>query len=207
MFYCAAFAHTASMRIALFGGSFNPPHIAHLIVAEVARDQFAFDAVWWIPNATPPHKDNGQLAATTHRLAMTRAAIAEHDGFSICDIEIERPGVSYTVDTVRALSEQHPNADFTLIIGSDSLDTFHTWREPDAITTLADLVVYKRPGGLGNVAAPRFANQARYVAAPMLEVSSTEVRQRCRDGRSIRYMVPAAVQTYIRSHGLYDVKS
>ncbi|MFO8231422.1 MAG: nicotinate (nicotinamide) nucleotide adenylyltransferase [Longimonas sp.] len=191
------------MRIALFGGSFNPPHIAHLIVAEVACDQFEFDAVWWIPNATPPHKTNDHLAPASDRLAMTRAAVADHEGFSVCNIEIERPGVSYTVDTVRALTEQHPEASFSLLIGSDSLDTFHTWREPDTIAELADLVVYKRPGGLGDVAAPRFANCARYVAAPMLEVSSTEVRQRCYDGRSIRYMVPAAVRSYIRTHGLY----
>ncbi len=191
------------MRIALFGGSFNPPHIAHLVVAEVARDQFGFDAVWWIPNATPPHKSDDQLAPASDRLAMTRAAIEGHDGFALCGIEIERPGVSYTVDTVRTLCDQHPDVDFALLIGSDSLDTFHTWREPDAIASMADLVVYKRPGGLSDVAAPRFANQARYVAAPMLEVSSTEVRQRCREGRSIRYMVPAAVQTYIHTHGLY----
>ena len=191
------------MHIALFGGSFNPPHIAHLIVAEVARDQFGFDAVWWIPNATPPHKANNTLAPASDRLAMTRAAIAEHDGFAVCDIEIERPGVSYTIDTVRILSKQHPEAAFTLLIGSDSLDTFHTWREPDAIASLVDLVVYKRPGGLSDVAAPRFSNQARYVAAPMLEVSSTEVRQRCHEGRSIRYMVPPAVQAYICTHGLY----
>jgi len=191
------------MHIALFGGSFNPPHIAHLIVAEVARDQFGFDAVWWIPNATPPHKTNDQLAPASHRLAMTRAAIANHDSFSVCGIEVERPGVSYTVDTVRTLTEQHPDAQFSLLIGSDSLDTFHTWRAPDTIAELIELVVYKRPGGLGDVAAPRFANQARYVAAPMLEVSSTEVRQRCREGRSIRYMVPPPVQAYIHKHRLY----
>lgn len=191
------------MHIALFGGSFNPPHIAHLIVAEVARDQFGFDAVWWIPNATPPHKTNDQLAPASHRLAMTRAAIANHDSFSVCGIEVERPGVSYTVDTVRTLTEQHPDAQFSLLIGSDSLDTFHTWRAPDTIAELIELVVYKRPGGLGDVAAPRFANQARYVAAPMLEVSSTEVRQRCREGRSIRYMVPPPVQAHIHKHGLY----
>lgn len=195
------------MRIALFGGSFNPPHIAHLIVAEVARDQFGFDAVWWVPNATPPHKTDDQLAPAADRLAMTRAAIDGHAGFDVCDVEIERPGVSYTVDTVRTLVEQHPAATFSLLIGSDSLDAFHTWREPDAIADLADLVVYKRPGGLGDVAAPRFANNARYVAAPMLEVSSTEVRTRCREDRSIRYMVPPAVRAYIRTHGLYGVRS
>lgn len=191
------------MHVALFGGSFNPPHIAHLIVAEVARDQFGFDAVWWIPNATPPHKENSKLAPAADRLSMTRAAIKGHDGFAVCDIEIERPGVSYTIDTVQALHEQHPDTTFSLIIGSDSLDTFHTWREPTAIADLVDLIVYKRPGGLDAVAQPEFANQAHYVAAPMLEVSSTEIRQRCRSGRSIRYMVPEAVRQYVRAHGLY----
>ncbi|MES3630141.1 MAG: nicotinate (nicotinamide) nucleotide adenylyltransferase [Longimonas sp.] len=191
------------MHVALFGGSFNPPHVAHLIVAEVARDQFSFDAVWWVPNATPPHKENSALAPAADRLAMTRAAIKGHDGFAVCDIEIERPGVSYTIDTVQALHEQHPDTTFSLLIGSDSLDTFHTWREPAAIAELVDLIVYKRPGGLDAVAQPAFANQAHYVAAPMLEVSSTEIRQRCQSGRSIRYMVPEAVRQYVRAHGLY----
>ena len=190
------------MDIGLFGGSFNPPHVAHLVVAEVARDQFGLDEVWWIPNATPPHKSADGLAAVDHRLAMTRRAVADNPAFRVCDIEIERAGVSYTVDTVQALQNQHPDTDFYLIIGSDSLDHFAEWHKPEEIARRVPLVVYKRPGVIDAVPEPRFANHVRFVAAPVMEVSGTEIRSRRRAGRSIRYLVPDGVRTYIEDHGL-----
>jgi nicotinate-nucleotide adenylyltransferase len=192
------------MDVGLFGGSFNPPHIAHLIVAEIARDQFGLDEVWWIPNATPPHKSDHELAAVEHRLAMTERAVAEHPSFRLCKIEVERAGVSYTVETLRALDEEHPKTDFALVIGSDSLDHFADWHRPDEIAERAALVVYKRPGVIEQAAEPRFANQAHFVSAPVMEVSGTEIRSRRRAGRSIRYLVPDAVREYIRTHGLYQ---
>lgn len=191
------------MDIGLFGGSFNPPHVAHLIVAEVARDQFGFDEVWWIPNATPPHKSHDELANVDHRLEMTRRAVAENSAFRLCDIEVERAGVSYTVETVRALQEQHPNTDFGLLIGSDSLDHFAEWHRPDEIAERVPLVVYKRPGVIDTVPEPRFARHVQFVAAPVMEVSGTEIRSRRRAGRSIRYLVPDPVRTYIKEQELY----
>lgn len=191
------------MDVGLFGGSFNPPHIAHLVVAEIAKDQFGFDEVWWIPNATPPHKANDELAAVAHRLAMTERAVAENPAFRLCDIEVERAGVSYTVETIRALQKQHPDTDFGLLIGSDSLDHFENWHRPDEIAERVPLVVYKRPGVIEQAAAPRFANQVHFVSAPVMEVSGTEVRARCRAGRSIRYLVPDSVRTYIAENDLY----
>lgn len=191
------------MDIGLFGGSFNPPHVAHQIVAEIVRDQFDLSEVWWIPNATPPHKSGRELVAVEHRLAMTERAIEPNPAFQICDIEIQRDGVSYTVDTLRTLQEQHPNTDFALIIGSDSLDSFAEWHRPDEIAERVPLIVYERPGASESVAEPRFANRVRYVAAPIMEVSGTEIRARCRAGRSIRYLVPDAVRTYIEAHDLY----
>jgi nicotinate-nucleotide adenylyltransferase len=191
------------MDIGLFGGSFNPPHVAHLIVAEIARDQFGADEVWWIPNATPPHKSHDELAAVEHRLAMTRRATADNPAFRVCDIEVRRSGVSYTVETVRALQEQHPDTDFGLLLGSDSLDHFAEWHHPDEIADRVPLVVYKRPGVIDEVAEPRFANHVRFVSAPVMEVSGTEIRSRCRTGRSIRYLVPDAVRNYIEENGLY----
>lgn len=191
------------LEIGLFGGSFNPPHLAHLVVAEIVRDQFSLDEVWWVPNATPPHKSEADLASADHRLAMTRAAVADNPAFEVCDIEIERAGVSYTVETVRVLQEQHPDTAFGLIIGSDSLDYFAEWRRPDEIAERVSLIVYKRPGGIESVADPRFANHVRYVAAPVMEISGTEVRARRRAGRSIRYLVPTAVREYIETHDLY----
>lgn len=192
------------MEIGLFGGSFNPPHIAHLIVAEVVRDQFDLEEVWWIPNATPPHKPEEGLAAVKHRLAMTRRAVASNSAFRVCDIEVEREGVSYTVETLRALQDQHPDADFALLVGSDSLDHFAQWHRPDEIAERVPIIVYKRPGVLRTVAEPRFANQVRYVAAPVMEVSGTEIRARCQKGRSIRYLVPETIRSYIDTHDLYQ---
>jgi len=191
------------MDIGLFGGSFNPPHVAHLIVAEVARDQFGFDEVWWIPNATPPHKPQDELAEVDHRLEMTRRAVEDNPAFRVCDIEVERSGVSYTVETVRVLQEKRPDTDFALLIGSDSLDHFAEWHKPDEIAERVPLVVYKRPGVIDAVPQSRFANHVRFVSAPVMEVSGTEIRSRCSADRSIRYLVPESVRAYIDEHELY----
>lgn len=191
------------MDVGLFGGSFNPPHVAHLIVAEIVRDQFDLDEVWWIPNATPPHKSNEKLAEVNHRLEMTRRVVEPNPTFRLCDLEVEREGVSYTVETLRVLQENYAETRFALIIGSDSLDHFAEWHRPDEIAERVPLIVYKRPGAIEAVAESRFANHVRYVAAPIMEVSGTEVRARCRAGRSIRYLVPDEVRTYIETHGLY----
>ncbi|PQJ35995.1 nicotinate (nicotinamide) nucleotide adenylyltransferase [Salinibacter sp. 10B] len=191
------------MDIGLFGGSFNPPHVAHLVVAEIARDQLGFDEVWWIPNATPPHKSHDELAAVEHRLAMTRRAIADNPSFRVSEIEVGREGVSYTVDTLRVLQDEHPDTDFGLLLGSDSLDHFGEWHRPDEIMERVPLVVYKRPGIIEDVPEPRFANRVRFVSAPVMEVSGTEIRSRRRAGRSIRYLVPETVRSYIREHNLY----
>lgn len=191
------------MDIGLFGGSFNPPHVAHLIVAEIVRDQFGLREVWWIPNATPPHKADDQIVAPEHRLAMTKRATADNPHFRVNDVEIRRAGVSYTVDTVTSLQEEHPDTAFALIIGSDSLNHFTEWHRPDDIARRVPLIVYKRPGVIDAVAAPRFANCVKYVAAPVMEVSGTEIRARRRAGRSIRHLVPETVRAYVEEHGLY----
>ncbi|MCS3637367.1 nicotinate (nicotinamide) nucleotide adenylyltransferase [Salinibacter ruber] len=191
------------MTVGLFGGSFNPPHLAHLVVAEVVRDQFGLDEVWWIPNATPPHKPNDELAAVQHRLAMTERTVEGNPAFRVCGVEVERDGVSYTVETLRVLQDQHPDTDFALILGSDSLDHFADWHRPDEIAERVPFIVYKRPGAIESVADPRFVNDVRYAAAPVMEISGTEVRARRRAGRSIRYLVPEAVRAYIDTHDLY----
>jgi len=191
------------MNVGLFGGSFNPPHVAHLIVAEVVRDQFGLDEVWWIPNATPPHKPNDELVAVQHRLSMTERTVEGNPAFRVCGVEVERDGVSYTVETLRLLQDQHPDTDFALILGSDSLDHFADWHRPDEIAERVPLIVYKRPGAIESVANPRFANNVQYAAAPVMEISGTEVRARRRADRSIRYLVPEAVRSYIDTHDLY----
>ena len=194
---------TSMPTVGIFGGSFNPPHVAHLIVAETVRDQFGLDQVLWIPNYSPPHKANGELAAPAHRYAMTERAIGGYDRFAISDIELTRGGTSYTIDTLRQLQKAHPDTTFSLIIGSDSLRTFAHWHEADAIAALVPIIVYTRPGGLSGVVEPRFANQVRFADAPLLEISGSEIRARVQQGRSIRYLVPDAVRMYLHQEGLY----
>ena len=191
------------MDIGIFGGSFNPPHIAHLIVAELVRDQFGLEEIWWMPSAQPPHKRPHSLAAPRHRLAMTRLATADQPAFEVSEVEIERGGTSYTVDTVRALQEAHPGTDFGLVLGSDSLVHFGAWHRPDEIVRRVPLIVYRRPGTSPLEAPPRFADRVRLADAPLLEVSGTALRARRRQGRSVRYLVPPAVLEYMNRHGLY----
>lgn len=191
------------MTIGLFGGSFNPPHTAHLIVAEAVHDQFGLDAIWWVPSHRPPHKDADALADADHRLEMTRRATAANPNFEVLDLEVRRDGVSYTVQTLRTLQERHPDYTFRLIIGSDSLRHFGSWHCPDEIAERAPLIVYKRPGAISSIADPAYSNHVHFADAPLLEVSGTEVRARRRSGRSIRYLVPTSVRTYIEEHDLY----
>lgn len=191
------------MTIGLFGGSFNPPHTAHCIVAETVRDQFDLDAIWWIPSHRPPHKEAAGLARSAHRLAMTKLITDEHAAFEASDMEIRREGVSYTVDTLRTVQEQHPDTDFQLILGSDSLRDFGAWHCPEEIVERVPIIVYKRPGAISSVVDPRFANEVRFADAPLLEIAGTEIRARRRKGRSIRYFVPESVHAYIHEHGLY----
>lgn len=194
------------MDIGLFGGSFNPPHIAHLIVAETVREQFGLQAVWWMPSHTPPHKPGETLAPATHRLSMTRRATASNPAFDTSELEIQRGGPSYTVETLRALQERHPDAAFALIVGSDSLQDFAGWHRPEEIARRVPLLGYRRPGAEAPDLPPRFARRVRFGEAPLLEISGTAIRARLRRGQSIRYLVPEEVRRYIEEHGLYQEK-
>lgn len=189
------------MRLGLFGGSFNPPHVAHLAVAEACAEAAGLDRVMWMPAPAPPHKAAAGLVAPEHRLAMARLAVTGNARFAVSDAEFKRPGPHYTVDTLRALRTEHPEDDLALVVGGDSLASFHTWREPDAILGLARLVVYARPGAdLSGVAADIRTTR---VDGPALDLSATELRARIAAGRSVRYLVPDAVRGYIAEHGLY----
>ncbi len=190
-------------RVGIFGGSFNPPHVAHLIVAEIVRDQFDLDRILWIPNHQSPLKPKRDLADARDRLAMTRAATADNDAFAVSEVEIQRAGISYTLDTVRTLQKEHPNAAFHLIIGSDSLGDLDRWHEPDELMERVPFIVFRRPG-FAEVPMPAGrASRIAFADAPLLEISGTELRERVRSGRSVRYMVPETVREFIRSRGLY----
>ena len=192
-------------RLALFGGSFNPPHVAHLAVAEAAAEAAGLGRVLWTPASTPPHKrGDPAVAAAEHRLAMTRLAVGGNDRFEVYDGEVRRGGVSYTVDTLRALRAAHPAADLVLLLGGDSLrDLAATWREPEAILALARVVAYRRPGAAEAAVPPYVRARTQFVEAPPLDLSGTALRARLAAGRTVRYLVPDAVLAYIEMHGLY----
>ena len=189
------------MRKGILGGTFNPPHVAHLIVAQEVREAMELDEVVLIP--TSVHAFKGPASADPrHRAAMTELAVAGDPALGADRIEIQRGGVSYTVDTLRALREREPETDWTLILGRDNLEELAQWREAEALPDLAGIVVTTRAG----LAAPErlpFEGRCTVVDVPSLEVSSTAVRARVASRRSIRYWVPPAVEAYIREHDLY----
>jgi nicotinate-nucleotide adenylyltransferase len=194
--------HAGPARVGIFGGTFDPPHFAHLALAEWARIELALDQVWFVPAGEPPHKRRGAPSPARHRLAMTRLAVRGNPAFRVTPLECRRAGPSYTVDTVRAFAAAHPRARLHLIMGADMLATFQHWREPAAIAARATLVVAVRPGA-------RVARRRGVVVLsnPGLEVSSQALRARARAGRSIRYLVPDAVARYAARHRLYARRS
>ena len=190
-------------RIGIFGGSFNPPHIAHLLVAELISEQFDLDHVLWLTNFQSPLKNVEDIAPASHRLAMTRLAIEGNERFSVSDLEVRRGGISYTIDTIRTLQDAHPHVDFRLIAGSDSLADFDTWREPQEILDRVRLIIFRRPASEAVTFTAGLEARIDYADAPLFDVSATVIRNRIRAQKSIRYMVPEAVRSYILEHGLY----
>jgi nicotinate-nucleotide adenylyltransferase len=186
------------MRIGIFGGTFDPPHLGHLAVAQEVHHRLALDTVLWIPAALPPHKQTRQLTPGPVRLAMVRAAIAGDPRFSASDLELTRDGPSFTVHTLRQLSALHPGARLFLVLGADQAAELHTWLEPDEIRRLATLVAFARDGE-----EPPSLDGGTVVRVPRLDISSTEIRRRVAASEPIRYLVPAGVEAVLGVEGLY----
>jgi nicotinate-nucleotide adenylyltransferase len=195
----------AARRIGLFGGSFDPPHVAHLAVAEAAREQARLDRVLWIPAAISPFKAGAETSEGRHRMEMVRLAIAGNPAFVADDLEIARGGISYTVDTVEEIADRHPDAELRLIIGGDSLRTFERWREPRRIVETAALLVYRRAGdsSASGDLPDWLSARVTFVEAPAIDLSATHLRRMLAEGRSGRYLVPDAVLEYAARQGLY----
>ena len=200
------------MRLGIFGGSFDPVHYGHLLLAECAWEQCRLDQVWLLPAATAPHKQDVQPTSADQRMEMLRLAIAGNDHLAISTLEIERGGVSYTVDTLTAIQAEHPDAELFLLMGADSLHDLPDWRDTARICQLATPVVVGRPDSpppdyavlAPLVTAERLAEiQQHRVEMPLVQFSSTEIRQRVAAGKSIRYRTPRAVEKYIETAGLY----
>jgi nicotinate-nucleotide adenylyltransferase len=210
--------HTPSperRRVGLLGGTFDPIHIAHLIIAEEVRTTLNLDEMVFIPAGQPPHKLERQRAEPHHRLAMVELAIKSNPHFTISRIEIDRPGPSYTADTLRLVNEQRgTNTDLYFVIGGDSLADLHTWYNPAGILAqLTGLVAVQRPGYTENIEynrqlearLPGIMQRLISVVVPQMEISSTDLRRRVAEDRPIKYQVPDAVEQYIRHHGLYQI--
>jgi nicotinate-nucleotide adenylyltransferase len=197
-------------RTGILGGTFDPVHNAHLMIARRAREAAALDKVVFVPAGLPPNKTGGALTAPEHRLAMARLAVEGMRGFEVSDIEIRTPGVDYTVDTLRALRALDPAAQFFFIAGGDSLMYLDQWKEPGALLAQASVVAVSRPGiGMGELERKRadilarFGGEILLVECAGMDVSSTEVRGRVAAGPGISRLVPRKGGEYILERGLY----
>ena len=196
-----------AQRLGVFGGTFDPPHQGHLALAEWARAELRLDRVLFVPAGEPPHKSRNALSPVAHRVAMTRLAVRGNAAFSVSTIEAARKGPSWTADTVHTLAARHPQARLHLLMGADMFATFDSWREPEHIARHAVLVVALRPGARPTRRVPASVRDGLgivWLGNPVIEVSSSALRERARLGRSLRYLVPDAVGRYIERHGLYD---
>lgn len=196
-------------RLGVFGGTFDPPHLGHLILAESAADCLMLSRVLFVPAAAPPHKHPSAVrASAAHRLAMTELAIAGNPRFALSRVDMDRPGPHYTVDMVRLLREQHPDAEMFLLLGGDSLRDLPTWSRPAELISLAALAVMQRPGVEPDLdaleeALPGLHARLRWIPAPPIDLASSAIADLVAAGRSIRYLVPDRVLDYIIAHGLY----
>lgn len=183
------------MRLGIFGGTFDPVHHGHLILARAAREELGLDRVVFIPAGQSPHKTDHKPATAQDRLAMLQLALTGEDGFEVDDLELHRPPPSYTVETLRHLASSRPNDEIILLLGADNVANFETWREPDEIRRLSQIALLDRT----NHAIP----DNHPVVRRSIDISSTDIRNRISAGRSIRYLTPDSVCDYIRSKGLY----
>jgi nicotinate-nucleotide adenylyltransferase len=199
----------SSERIGVFGGTFDPPHLGHLILGAEACSQLELTRLLWILTPLSPLKEGQTITPLEHRLAMLKLAIAENDDFQLSRVEIESPGPYYTADTVKLLAERHPSADLVLVIGGDSLRDLPRWHRPtELVSVCSEIGVMRRPGdsidlsGLDQQVAGTQA-KVRFVEAPLLEIASSDIRRRVREELSFRYYLPSAVYQYILDKSLY----
>jgi nicotinate-nucleotide adenylyltransferase len=187
------------MKIAILGGTFNPIHIGHLILAEEAREKLGLERIIFVPAYLPPHKDNSHIAEALHRYSMVKLAIKKNNYFSVSDIEIKRDGRSYTIDTVREFKRTYPDDDLYFIIGSDLLKYLDDWKDLDEIIKMVKFVVATRPGYL----LEKIPSHIATLPIRAVDISGFEIRKAIEEDKSFRYLVPEAVFNYIGKHRLY----
>ncbi len=195
------------MKVGIMGGTFDPVHIGHMLAAEAARVAYGLEEVWFMPSHIPPHKEDAGVTGMM-RLEMTAEAVAGHPSFRTLDLEIKRGGISYTVDTIKALREMYPEHDFSFIIGADMVEYLPKWNRIEELAGMLTFIGVNRPGTKLSVESlPDFLRRVvRIAEMPLIEISSTMIRERAAAGGSIRYMVPDRVYDYIVRSGIYGVQ-
>ncbi len=197
-------------RIGIFGGTFDPPHLGHLILASEARAQLNLTRLLWVLTPTPPHKLSQFISSIEDRLAMLKLALDNDPAFELSTTEMERPGPHYTLDTLQVLADIHPEADLILLLGGDSLRDLPTWHRPaDLVAACRQIGVIRRPGDSIEVSAlekqiPGITDKVRFVEAPLLEIASHEIRRRASSGLPFRYYLLPSVYSYVVEHKLYQ---
>ena len=195
------------MKICLFGGTFDPPHIGHLLIAQTVFEEETFDKILFIPAYNPPHKKD--ITSVEKRVDMLRLAVEENPNFDISDTEIDRKGISYSIDTIESIkANMNLNRDNCyFLIGSDTLLNFHTWKEPKTILDGCQVIVAIRPGFRPSDLAPWIMHNVHFANIPRFEISSKTIRNRWAENKTIRYMVTLPVWDYINKNNLYCAKN
>lgn len=188
--------------IGILGGTFDPPHIGHLIMAEEARIYRGFDEIWWMPNNLPPHKQPSGAATQEERLAMVELVTDLSPHYKLCDVELKRDGKSFTVETVEEMILSFPDYSFEFIMGGDSLTGFHSWHEAKKLSTMLPFTVFARPGY--TIPETLLPEALTILDDISLDLSSTDIRERLKQGRNNRFLLSDSVYSYIRKKGLYE---
>jgi len=190
-------------KMGILGGTFDPIHLGHLILAKQLAEKLKLDKVLFIPSASPPHKDLSEVSDAKIRFEMTKLAVEDNHLFSVSDIELKREGRSYTVITIQELKKLYPDSEPYLLGGSDILDEINTWKEPEKIFELIKVVIGVRPGFNKIDKDNEFLKKSIVYPINGLEISSSQIREKVKKGESIRYLVPLKVEEFIRAKGLY----
>lgn len=185
-------------KIGILGGTFNPPHLGHLMIGNIVQSELKLDEIWFMPNQEPPHKENESGVDSFHRLEMVKRAIAEHPRFKVQPIELERPGKSYTFDTIKLLKEKYDHQ-FYFIIGGDMIEYLPKWYKIEELVKLVTFIGVNRPDYSSRTNYPIL-----FVDVPNIEISSRMIRKRVKEGKSIRYFVPDSVLDFIEENRLYE---
>jgi nicotinate-nucleotide adenylyltransferase len=197
------------MKIGIYGGTFDPVHYGHLLLAEQCREACRLDEVWFMPTGSPPHKQGWEISDATARREMLEIAVAGLPQFKVSTLELDRPGPHYTVETLAEIRRTRPGDELFLLIGGDSLGEFATWREPDRIAEQATIVAVNRGretidlNGVRAALGERVAGRVQVVTMPGVDISASDLRQRVAEGRSVRFQTPRGVEQYIVEHRLY----